>query len=574
VRSRKGRTLFLIVLVAGVAGFSVIWYGAAKHSGGSVPAFGGGYVEGVIGAPARINPLFAGQNEADATLAALIFAGLTRLDEKGQPFPDLAETWTLSPDGRVYTFVLRPGLIWQDGVSLTADDVVFTFALLKEPGLRTLPNQARFLSDASLAKVDARTLTVTLPQPFAPLPAYLTLGVLPAHLLRNVGTASLFDVSFNQQPVGAGPYRLEQLSPDHATLVANPGHHLGQPFIQRLELRFFRDEGSMLTAIKTRQINGGFFRAPLSESDRLYIESRSDLHQTQLVTGETAFIYFNLKQPIFQERRVRQALFNAINRDAIIKMAFAGQALETESPLPIDSWAYVPSLSRYSYDPGVAGLLLNEAGWRVAENGLRVRNGFPLSFTLVTNSDPVRVAVAQAVAKAWEATGARVTVEAGGTTNLVRDLLEPRSYQVALFAQVAAADPDPYLAWHSSQGSGKGGNIGLLSDDRFDKLLVDARGNVPQARRKELYGQFQELFAQEVPAIPLYASSGTYIQSATLQGVRVRLCDAAALCRERHCPVDQARIAEPEPQACGRGGSHAALARGSGAVEGHDGQAS
>jgi peptide/nickel transport system substrate-binding protein len=528
VRSRKGRTLFLIVLVAGVAGFSGIWYGAARHSGGSVPAFGGAYVEGVIGAPARINPLFAGQNEADATLAALIFAGLTRLDEKGQPFPDLAETWTLSQDGRVYTFVLRPGLIWQDGVSLTADDVVFTFGLLKEPGLRTLPNQARFLIEASFAKVDPRTVTITLPQAYAPLPAYLTLGLLPAHILRSAGTASLFDASFNQQPVGAGPYRLEQLSPDHAILVANPGHHLGQPFIQRLELRFFRDEGSMLTAIKTRQVNGGFFRAPLSESDRLYIESRSDLRQTQLVTGETAFVYFNLKQPIFQERRVRQALLNALDRDAMIKTVFAGQALKPESPVAVDSWAYSASLTRYGYDQGVAGLLLNEAGWRIAENGLRVRNGVPLSFTLVTNSDPVRVVVAQTVAKAWEAIGARVTVEAGGTTNLVRDLLEPRNYQVALFAQVADADPDPYLAWHSSQGSGKGGNIGSLSDDRIDKLLLDARGNVTQPRRKELYGQFQELFAQEVPAIPLYASAGTYVQSAVLQGVRVRFVASPA----------------------------------------------
>jgi peptide/nickel transport system substrate-binding protein len=523
VHSRRGRALFLLVLIAGIGAVTAVWAYSSGRSTGSTPAFGGGYVEGVIGAPARINPLFAGQNETDAALVSLIFAGLTRLDDKGQPFPDLAETWSLSQDGRTYTFVLRQGLLWQDGAPLTSDDVVFTYGLLKAPGLRAPPAQARVLADASVTRVDARTVAIELAQPYAPLPAYLTLGILPAHLLKATSQGALFDAPFNQQPVGAGPYRLERLEPDRASLIASPSHHLGQPFIQHLDLRFYRDEGALLEALRTRQIHGGLFRSPLSASDRVYLETRKDLRTTTLVTGETTFVYLNLKQPPFQDRRVRQALLNALDRDGLIKEFFAGQALKPDSPLPIDGWGYTASLSRYQYDPSLANLLLDEAGWRAGDGGVRVRSGVPLAFTLATTSDPVRVALAQGIARLWEAIGVKVTVEAGGTTVLVRDLLEPRSYQAALFSSFAEQDPDPYGAWHSSQGTGKGANLGSWSDDRVDRLLIEARGNLSQARRKELYAQFQELFAQEVPAVPVYASSAVYVQSASIQGSRNRL---------------------------------------------------
>ncbi len=523
MRRRHGRALFFFILIVGVVLLVAVWRTADRGSGGGAPAFGGVYVEGVIGTPARINPLFTAQNETDATLSSLIFAGLTRLDDKGQPFPDLADNWSLSQDGRTYTFVLRQGLIWQDGQPLTADDVIFTYGLLKDPNLRIPPAQARALDDATFAKVDASTVTVTLPKPSAALPAYLTLGLLPMHLLSNVPSGGLYDVSFNQQPVGAGPYKLEHLTPDRATLVANPSHPLSQPFVQRLELRFFRDEGSLLTAIKTRQVNGGLLRSTLSDSDQAYLDSRNDLRQTQLATGETAFLYFNLTDSLFKDQRVRQALLDALDRDALIKSVLAGQAVKADSPLPVDSWAYIPSLNRYHFDPAMAGSLLDAAGWHSVDNGPRQRNGQPLSFTLVTNTDSMRVAVAQAVAKAWQAVGAGVTVEAGGTTNLVRDLLEPRRYQVALFSQVADADPDPYYAWDSSEATGTGANISSLADGSIDKLLEDARGNKTPSQRKDLYGQFQELFAQQAPAIPLYASAGVYIQPAALQGVRLGL---------------------------------------------------
>jgi peptide/nickel transport system substrate-binding protein len=508
------------VLLGGLAGFSWLWYQETARSTGTEPAFGGVYVEGVAGAPSRINPLFAAHNGVDQALVALVFAGLTRLDDQGRPFPDLAETWTVSPDGLVYSFTLRPGLQWHDGAPLTADDVVFTYELLRAAGLAAPPPLARVLAGTKILDPDDRTVRIELAQPFSPLPAFLSLGILPAHLLGNTSATAIADQPFNTQPVGAGPYRLEELTPERAVLIANPSHHLGQPFIQRLELRFYRDDGLVFAALKSSEVDGALFAAGLSPNDRREMERRSNLRFTSLPTSETVWVFFNLRQPLFQDRRLRQALFYALDREALIEALMPGRALPADSALPAGSWAFVPSLQRYGYDAGVASMLMNEAGWRAAEGAVRTRGATTLDFSLSVNNDPARLALAQELARHWEEAGVRVTVEGEGTTVLVRDLLEPRAFEATLFSQVAEADPDPYAVWHSSQTGQRGANLASLRDDRIDRLLEEGRLASP-TRRREIYAEFQELFAQEVPAIPLYTPAALYVQHASLRGVRV-----------------------------------------------------
>ena len=132
-----GVLLFVVVLIGGVLALVLTWQVGREREAAKRPeerqAFGGTYVEGMAGAPGRLNPLFASLNEADRTLTSLVFSGLTRLDKQGAPFPDLAETWSMSADGRVWTFRLRAGLLWHDGRPLDADDVVFTYRIVQDP---------------------------------------------------------------------------------------------------------------------------------------------------------------------------------------------------------------------------------------------------------------------------------------------------------------------------------------------------------------------------------------------------------------------------------------------------------
>ena len=519
MRSPRRRSLFLLVLLVSLSGFSGLWYATTSGSREVEPAFGDGYVEGMAGAPARVNPLFAGQNEADASLVSLIFAGLTRLDDRGRPFPDLAETWTVSQDARRFTFTLRRGLVWQDGTPLTPDDVVFTYSLLGAPGVRVDPDLARRLNDASIEKVDARNISIELSEPFAPLASYLAIGILPAHLLQEVPPDALFDHRFNQRPVGLGPYRLAALSEDRALLVASPTYHAGQPFIQEMELRFFADESLLVAALKGGEISSALFGS-LSDGDVSYFEQHGGFQLRQLAAPETTYLYFNLNLPLFEDRRLRQALLLAIDRDALIRDVLDDQAQRLDSPLPPGTWPYRPTLGRHDFDPHVAGLLLDDAGWRRGVTGVRVKEDRELSIRLSTNNDPVRRAVAEEIARRWTTIGLRVAVDAVGATTLVREVLEPRSYEAVLFGAVWGASPDPYPFWHSSRATGKGWNLAVLRDTRFDSLLEEARSVPSQARRLQLYEEFQVLFAQEVPAIPLYADQRAYVQASSLLGDR------------------------------------------------------
>jgi peptide/nickel transport system substrate-binding protein len=520
VHSRSGRWIFLLVLFAGVIGFTGLWYLVPQETEEAEPDFGGDYVEGVAGVPARVNPFFAAENSVDATLSSLVFAGLTRLDENGVPFPDLAQTWTVSPDGTVYTFTLRPGLLWQDGVLLTAEDVMFTYELLQSSDLRNGPEMPAAVQTALVTQVDTSTVQFELTEPYSPLPAHLTLGLLPEHLLRNTAPENLYDSPFNQRPVGAGAYRVERLALNHAELVANPAYHFQQAFIQRLELRFYPDDGALFEALQREEINGALFESGLGPSDILEIRQRDELRMAALDTGEITYVYLNLDLPMFSDRRLRQALLYAIDRDALIRDVLRGQAVRADSPIAPGSWAYSPSLTRYDEDPALADLLLDEAGWLKGEDGVRRKDGTALAFALTTGPDPVRVAVAERVAEAWNAIGASVTIESSGLTELVRDTIEQRAYQALLFVDVAGQDPDPYDTWHSSNRGGQGGNLAQYSDVRVDAILSEARTE-PLTQRDALYEEFQEIFAQEVPAIPLYVSRALYVQDTDLSGVRL-----------------------------------------------------
>jgi peptide/nickel transport system substrate-binding protein len=344
---------------------------------------------------------------------------------------------------------------------------------------------------------------------------------LPLHLLGNVSAASLFDHPFNQQPIGDGPYRLEQLTNDGAVLDAYPAHHLGQPFVQRLELRFYRDEGALLAALRTRQVDGALFSGGINPNDYLRLQQRDDLRLSLLPTAETTLIYLNLRLPVFQELRVRQALLTSLDREAIVTDVFGGQALAAGSIIVPGSWAYSDALGRYDPNPEVAAALLSEAGWNPNARGIRAKGGQELTFTLVVNNDPVRVAVANIVAERWRGLGVAVTIETIGTTTLVRDYLTTRDFDAALFAHVEDADPDPYPAWHSTQTGPNRANLASFADSRVDRILEEARLLAPPPRRSQLYYEFQELFAQELPSLPLYVSTALYVQDASLQGVRV-----------------------------------------------------
>ncbi len=527
--SRASRWPMLIVLAAGVAGLMAVWIIARESGGATEPAPGGVYVEGMTGQPQRINPLFASFNEADEALSRLVFAGLVRLGPDAQPEPDLAESWDILDDGRRYVFHLRRGLLWHDGQPLTADDVVYTFEAIRSPGFRGDPALAELFSDVTVRAPDPQTVEVSLPEPFAPFLAYASIGVVPRHLLEGLSADALFDAPFNQLPVGAGPYRVESVSSTAATLVASETYQFGKPYIERIELRFYRDNGELLAALNSGELDGAFFRPGLSEEDRRAIEEKRTYERSELLTDSYTLVYLNRQGPVFQDPKVRRALSLALDRDRLLAVALAGEGRAVDSPIPKGLWGYFDTGARPAYDPAQAELLLDEAGWVRENGGTRAKMGEPLHVTLSTNDDTTRMEMAEEIATMWRAIGVDVSIEVEGASAFVQDRLLPRKFEAALFGVEIGPDPDEYAFWHSSQRAEGGRNLADLADPDVDFALERGRKTTDLPLRVQFYILFQRAYQEAVPAILLLQPARSYVTTKELRGQRpVFLYDAGA----------------------------------------------
>jgi len=486
-----------------------------------IAARGGQYTEGIAGPPQLINPILA-SDDAATSIAALVFSGLTRTGESGEILPDLAERWEISPDGKTYTFYLRRTVKWHDGAPFTAADVVFTINAIKDADYQG-PLQQLWRT-VTVEQVDDYTVRFALERdPFAPFLEYTTVGILPAHLLSDIPARQLPFESFNRAPIGTGPYRVRDVSPEAVTLEAFSGYYGPKPFIERLRFRFYPSPQAVLAALDRGEVEGAYYVAP-NEVEPLRRSGRVAIYSAQMASY--TLIFLNLSRPIFQEKAVRQALAYAIDRQKLINEFRQGQAIKADSPILPTSWAYHAGIKRYDYNPELARQLLDKARWLPGADGIREKDGKRLAFVLLTNESETRerVRMAEEIARQLREIGVQVEVQAAGAGGLVQEFLLTRRFDAALYSwDLNGYDPDPYPLWHSSQATGTGLNLSGFSNRRADEILEAARRTLDQAQRRQLYIEFQDIFAEEVPSILLYYPVYNYAVSTKVKGIRLGL---------------------------------------------------
>ena len=517
--------IFLGVVLVGI----LLTYLAVNYTTVLRPGRGGTYVEGVAGYPHYLNPLLCGYNEVDRDLCALIFGGLTRINERGEVEPDLARRWEweTTPDGLIYcTFYLRSNAYWHDGRPVTAEDVVFTIRLLQVPEfLGPLELGSGVWQAVTVEEVDRRTVRFTLPEPYAPFLDYTAVGILPAHLLRGIRAADLPVAEFNFNPVGSGPFQLAEIQVEDETVISLvlerfPRHHSVRPYLDRIQFRFYSSDQAVFSAYESGEVEG-IARIPRSDLER--VRDFPDLNLFSAQLAEYGLVFLNMQHPdllFFQEREVRQALLYALDRDLIVERGFQGQALVAHGPLIPGTWAYKDDISRYEPDSDAAKELLDEAGWsRAPVTGMRRKGRLRLAFTLLTSTEPGRVEAAQMLADQWATIGVTVTVQTASPLE-VREALEERRFEAILIHVALPGDPDPYPFWHETQING-GQNYSGFIHRRASEVIEQARTEVEQEKRKELYDEFQEIFVEQVPALLLYVPVYTYGVDERIHDVQV-----------------------------------------------------
>ena len=514
--TRHIRWQILLILLGVVLVGILLAYLAINYTTVLRPGYGGTYVEGIAGFPHRLNPLLSGYDNVEHDVCALLFSGLTRMNANGEVEPDLAQWDSPSPDGLTYVFRLRQDAHWHDGAPVTADDVIFTISLLQDPNFPGPPEMgAEVWRTVKVEKVSNFTVRFTLAEPFAPFLDYTTFGILPKHLLEGTRAANLLTAPFNLQPIGSGPFQLEEIEIEEGTItsmVLKPStHYYGpQPHLGRIQLRFYPTYQTAINAYEAGEVEG-IAQIPAADLPRAKALPTLSLFSAQ--TAEYGIVILNLNRddlPFFQETEVRQALLYALDRQSIIDQVLAGQALVAHGPLLPDNWAYDDDIQHYDYDLDKAVALLKEAGWELPYMGPAVRRKSerPLSFKLLTSSEPERVGVAEMLAKQWALVGAKVTVKTASPAE-VREALETRNFDAILIHITAPGDPDPYPFWHQEQIE-NGQNYAGFNHRHLSEVIEQARVTVNPERRRQLYYEFQEIFAQEVPSLPLYVPTYTY----------------------------------------------------------------
>jgi len=497
-----------------------------------LPQKGGSYVEGLVGSIVRLNPVLDFANPPDRDVDRLLYSGLIRFDSRGIPQPDLAESWAVSADATLYTFTLRPDATWHDGIPVTADDVIYTFSKLQDEDYPGPDDLKELWSEINIIRLDDRNVQFQLPEPFAPFMDYLALALLPEHLLRGVSAGDLVDHPFNLQPVGTGPFRFDRFLAEAGeitgvSLTANPDHYLQPPYLERVEFRVYDSQETAWEALQRGEIQGlgGLEGEVLAEA--LSAEG-INLHTARLPMA--SLVYLNTQHPektFLTDKRVRQALLYAVNRQWMIDRVDASQALLADGPILPGTWAYSESGLRPDFDPTQAASQLEQAGWVLPTGAtpgspeyVRAKEDLQLAFTLVHPDDERHTRLAEAMRQYWAAIGVSVDLKSVDAEALLEDYLEPREFEAALadLNFLRSPDPDPYPFWHDSQVE-TGQNYSDFADRNISIWLEQARTTPDLGRRADLYESFQHRFRDQVPALLLSHPVYTLAIRSDMQGV-------------------------------------------------------
>lgn len=511
---KKFRWQLLVILLTGlVVGILLIFQQTSPTQrvvSTPSPVSGGIYTEALIGSFSRLNPMLDHYNQPDRDVNRLLFNSLVRFDHRGLPYGDLAESWTYSEDGTRYTFSLRPEVYWHDGQIFTADDILYTVGLLQS-GSQLIPEDLRvFWPQVQVNALADDLVEFVLPEAFAPFLDYLSFQILPAHLLGGLTLDELVDHPFNLAPIGTGPYQFSELLVEDGVisgvdLVAYVGYYQGQPFIDEIVFVYEPDETAAFAAYQAGEVDG---ISHISNEILTDVLSQPGLNLYSVREPKLTTIFLNLNNPaksFLQLPSVRKALMYATNRQNIISNLLMGQAVLAQGPVLPGNWAFFDTQDAYEYDPDKAQQLLASEGMRAGSAGtLQTAEGVELSLTLLVQDDPHHLEMAQVIKAGWDAVGFRVELLPRPYDALLADL-QARSYDAALIDIdfSGTPDPDPYPFWGQAMIQ-EGQNYSQWDNRTASDYIEQARVNPDVDMRTRLYRNFQVLFAEELPSLPLF----------------------------------------------------------------------
>jgi len=449
-----------------------------------------------------LNPILS-TDTASSAIEGPIFSGMIKFNEKLEPIPDLAKSWEVSKDGKVWTFHLRKDVLWHDGKAFTAEDVKFTFESILDPRVNSVRRSDYIINGEPIRfeAVDKYTLRAFLPKPFAPFLVRSGMSVIPKHILegKDINTAK-----FNRKPVGTGPFVFaEWKTGDHATVVRNPKYYGKKPLLKEITFRVIPDENARLVALETGEID----ETGIPPKDYSRMISAPNINIFEYDSLVYTYLGFNLASPLFSDKRVRQALAYATNKDQLVSLVLKGFGRSAHAPSSPVSWAYSDNVPKFPYNTKKALDLMKVAGWETGKDGWLYKNDKRFEFTLITNQgNKEREKAAIILQQQYKKIGVKMNIrimEWSALLKVVNAPTDPKDFDAVIMGWSLGIDPDAYTIWHSSEYP-RGFNFVKYNNPVADLLLERGRITMDRAERKKIYGKLWETIAEDQPYIFLW----------------------------------------------------------------------
>lgn len=489
----------------------------------------GQLVEGGLHEPRTLNPLFVADPISEQ-LSFLLFNGLVTVDPTtGAPQPELAESWNISEDGTTYTFKLRDGVTWHDGQLFTARDVVFTYQTMMDERARS-PRYARLAKRVrSVEATDPTTVRFELTKPDASvLTTIMTWGIVPEHVLLDVLPEELVTNPFGLSiAVGTGPFTLQQWARgDHINFQRFENYFAGPVPLQSYIYRVLPSPDELLAGLADGTIDWAevdpTLGAEVAELDGVTLD--------RVPSYDLIYVALQLdpaKNTLFTDPRVRLALLLALDRESALEEYWHGQATIAGGTIPPASWAFSADRTPHQQNLEEAKRLLDEAGWVAGADGVRMRDGVPFRFVLMTNGDnPRRRAVADWLIRSWQELGITVEPQYETWSSVRERAIRTREFDALLLGYRWDVDPDQSALW-ASESYLDGFNIGHYLNNEVDELLAQAVAVEAPEERAAIYAELEEVLMNDLPVLPLVfpdllVARSDRLQNATTTAILVR----------------------------------------------------
>lgn len=542
--SRKRFALLILIIVISITTTIMLISRINSKFMVEMPINGGTLTEGIVGLPTLVNPVLA-LSEADKDLTSIVYNGLMRKLPNGSFLPDLAESYDVSANGLIYTFVIKDEAEFHDGIKITANDVIFTIEKIKDPLIKS-PHRNGW-DGVTITKEGEATVIFTLKKPYLSFMDSMTTGILPFHIWKNVSIPEFSLSPLNIKAIGSGPYQIESVSknsngfPEEYKLKRFKNFTLGVPHIKYLKIISYSNERDLIKALLSHSIDQASGISP--ENANKIKESGYTIHTTTLSRIFGLFFNSGINE-ILADPIIIKALNKGLNRESIVKEVLNDYGTMIHSPIPESILPDQNDSTEYKSSVEEAIFILEEDGWRLEEDGVMTKGGkvmetktkrvkgktvteevevdkgdiIKLSFSLTTGDTPELKHTAQLIKSQLKLIGIKVDIkiyEIGQLNQLIRS----RNYEALFFGQVINHESDLFSFWHSSQIVDPGLNIAMYNNKKIDAILESAQKTSDPEARISKYKEFIKEFNQNLPALLIYSPKYLYATSKGLNNL-------------------------------------------------------